>query len=303
MFDFSHLRTFIAVAEELNFRKAADRLNMTQPPLSRQIALLEHAVGTKLLNRTSRSVSLTPAGHSFLRDAVDLLTRAETAALNAKQASRGEAGSVILGFVPSASIGILPQVISRFIKTHSKIDLSLREMMTSELVESLNAGSIDLGIFRLPQNKPTFPYRKVWSEPFSIAMPKHHPLSNKPNLTLNDLSEQPFIQFSTERGGALAQVLDGYLGSRGIRINAIFSVSQSHTILGLVNQGVGLAIVPRSSGELCMENVVMRPCPIEKGFTSDLYLAHGPRLPNPTAQIVEDFIIQDLKVMSQQYKP
>ena len=110
-FEFFQLRCFVAVAEELNFRRAAERLNMTQPPLSRQIRLLEDRVGVKLFDRTNRRVRLTSAGEDFFANAIDILQRAEHAVLTARQAERGEIGSVAMGFVPSASLEFIPRIV------------------------------------------------------------------------------------------------------------------------------------------------------------------------------------------------
>lgn len=155
MLDLNHLRSFVAVAEELNFTRAARRLNMTQPPLSRQIAQLEHAVGVRLLDRTNRSVRLTAAGKRLLVDAVDVLSRVENATLHARQAERGELGAVMLGFVPSASIELIPRVAARVRELLPGVQLTLREMMTYEQIEALLAGTLDIGIFRLPNRPPS----------------------------------------------------------------------------------------------------------------------------------------------------
>ena len=170
LFELQHLRAFVAVAEELNFRRAAVRLNMTQPPLSRQIGLLEHAVGARLLDRTNRSVRLTAAGRRFLSDAVEILTRAESAALFARQAARGESGTIILGFVPSAAIEVIPRIIARLRADMPGVQLTLREMMTFELIEGLLAGSLEIGLLRLPHRNTGLPLRKAFLRNAAVSV-------------------------------------------------------------------------------------------------------------------------------------
>ena len=137
MFELSQLRCFVAVAEELHFGRAAARLNMTQPPLSRQVQLLEHALDILLLARTSRSVQLTPAGRAFLPDARRILQLADGAGLTARRVARGEAGSIMLGCTAAASYGLLPRLVAFTTAQMPGIDLVLKEMVTAEQMEAL----------------------------------------------------------------------------------------------------------------------------------------------------------------------
>lgn len=297
LFELTQLRAFVAVAEELNFRRAARRLNMTQPPLSRHIRLLEDAVGARLFDRTSRSVRLTAAGRRFLIDATDILTRAESAALMARQAERGETGGLILGFVPSASIEVVPRIVTRLRAEMPGVKLTLREMMTYEQIEGLLAGSIEIGIFRLPRRNAQLPMRKVWSEPFVLALPRSHPLAARDRLDPEDLNGQDFIGFSTERGGFLFEVVQGYLNARGIRPNTLWAVSQSHTVMSLINEGLGIGIVPRSNRMICGPDMVMRDIAFPADFRSDLYMALGPAETPPlvaqVAVLIEDELARE----------
>ncbi len=296
LFELQHLRAFVAVAEELNFRRAAVRLNMTQPPLSRQIGLLEHAVGARLLDRTNRSVRLTAAGRRFLSDAVEILTRAESAALFARQAARGESGTIILGFVPSAAIEVIPRIIARLRADMPGVQLTLREMMTFELIEGLLAGSLEIGLLRLPHRNTGLPLRKVWSEPFVLAMPRQHPLATKDRITLQDLDGEPFVGFSTERGGFLYEVVQGFLNSRGVKPVTLFSVAQSHTIMALINEGFGLGLVPRSNRMICMPDTVIRDLDLPPELSSDLYMGLGPKQPEALVAEVTSLIEIELAV-------
>lgn len=279
-FELNQLRCFVAVAEELNFRRAARRLNISQPPLSRHISLLEHALGVRLFDRTNRSVRLTAAGERFLFDAIDILKRTEAAALFARQTERGESGTLVLGFVPSATLEVIPRIVLAARDRMPGLNLTLREMMTYEQVEGLMAGSLELGITRLPGRSPNLLLRKVWSEPFVLAIPNGHSLAKKPDLSVHDLNGVDFIGYSTERGGFLHEVLHGYLNSVGVTPKLVFSVSQSRTIMALVEAGIGLGFVPRSNGQIAMANTVIREIALPDSFRSDLYLALGPKDPS-----------------------
>ncbi|MCB1491215.1 MAG: LysR family transcriptional regulator, partial [Rhodobiaceae bacterium] len=135
-YELNQLRCFVAVAEELNFRRAAERLAMTQPPLSRQIKLLEHGIGLTLLERSNRAVRLTPAGESFLVSATDLLQRAEHAVLTARQAERGEIGAIAMGFVPSAALEFVPRIVDAMSEKLPQVSFNPTEMMSYEIVEA-----------------------------------------------------------------------------------------------------------------------------------------------------------------------
>lgn len=290
LFELNHLRSFVAVAEELNFRRAARRLAITQPPLSRHIALLEHAVGVRLFDRTNRSVRLTAAGERFLFDAVDILRRAESATLSARQADRGEGGSVVLGFVPSANLDVLPRIVTRAAREMPGLTLVLREMMTFEQVEGLMAGSLEIGLFRLPHRTTQLHLRRVWSEPFVLAVPRDHPLASREAPAVDDLHGADFIAYSTERGGFLYEVVQGYLNSVGVSPRTVFAVSQGHTIMSLVDAGMGVGLVPRSCRGIAMANTVVRELDLPESLRSDLYMATGPKEATPLAAAVAQLV-------------
>ena len=281
---------------ELNFRRAAVRLNMTQPPLSRQISLLEHAVGVRLLDRNNRSVRLTAAGRRFLCDAVDILKRAESAALFARQSARGESGALVLGFVPSASVEVVPRIITRVERDLPGVRLIPSEMMTFEIIEALHSGGVEIGLFRLPQRQTELKLSKVFSEPFVLAVPRDHPFATKPDLCAEDLHETPFIGFSTERGGFLYEVVQGFLSARGISPDTRYSVAQSHTIMTLVNEGLGVGIVPRSICAMKMPDTVIRDIGLPDDLRSDLYIARGTKNPDQLVSEVSSLIVDELSL-------
>ncbi len=289
--ELNQLRYFVAVAEELNFRRAAKRLNMTQPPLSRHIALLEHTLGTPLFDRTNRSVRLTAAGKRLLVDATDILTRTESAMLAAQQAARGKAGAVELGFVPSSCVEVVPRIARRLRDEMPEVILTLREVMTVEAIEALGAGSLDFGIIRLHPQSLGLPIEKLWSEPFLMAAPRGHPLLEQDEISISDLNGIDFVGYSSERGGFLREVVQGYLKAHGVTPNEVFAVAQRHTVVSLVNENFGVALVPRSSALIGLPNVEFRDIGLPAAeLHSDLYLAMRPKEPEPLVAAVAEII-------------
>ena len=265
--------------------------------MSRHINLLEHTLGVRLFDRSNRSVRLTSAGQRFLFDAIDILTRAEAAMLFARQTERGESGTVMLGFVPSATIEVVPCLVLHQLKALPGVQLKLREMMSYEQVEALLAGSLDIGITRLPHRRPALELRRVWSEPFVLVLHRSHPLVDKPEVTINDLNGVDFIGFSTERGGFLHEVVTGYLNSVGVTPNTVYSVAQSHTVMSLVNANLGVGLVPRSCHAICMPQSVIREIALPETLRSDLYMALGAKDANPLvsrlAALIEEALSSD----------
>ena len=160
MFEISQLRCFVAVAEERHFGRAAKRLNMTQPPLSRQIRLLEHSVGVTLLERSSRAVTLTAAGQAFLPEATRILRLAQEAAVKTRRTAKGEQGSLSIGFSSASGYSLLPAVVRAIRQACPDVALTIKELVSTAQVEALNAGEIDLGLMRphraaSPRSTPT----------------------------------------------------------------------------------------------------------------------------------------------------
>lgn len=271
-FELHQLRCFVAVANELNFRRAAERLNMTQPPLSRQIQLLEARLGIALFERGNRSVRLTLAGKSFLASATDLLQRAEHAVLKARQAARGEAGSVHMGFVPSAALQFVPRLVVAINRDLPEVKFRPTEMMSYEIIEALRTGNLDFGLTRAPGEQGEIDSTLVVSESFVLALPARHPLARLDTVTLADLDDCAFIGYSAERGGFLRDVLRRVFLHAGVTPIEVQAVSQTQTLIALVNEGLGVGLVPSSAQAQLMSNLVYRAIVIPRQFRSDLYL-------------------------------
>jgi len=293
-FEFHQLRCFVAVAEELNFRRAAERLNMTQPPLSRQIRLLEHGIGLTLFDRSTRSVRLTAAGENFFASATELLERAEYAVLSARQAERGEIGTVAMGFVPSAALEFVPRIVVALAERLPGVTFSPTEMMSYEINEALLSGRLDCGLTRTPGRGGELDSRRAVSEPFVLAAPADSLLARAEAPTLADLDGAAFVGYSAERGGYLREIHQRLFATAAIAPRIVQEVSQTHTVLALIDRGIGVGLVPASARAMRLENLVFRDIELPQRFRSDIYLSFGPKRRSLLHRRVKEVILDAL---------
>lgn len=293
MFELSQLRCFVAVAEELHFGRAALRLNMTQPPLSRQIQLLEHILDVSLFDRTSRSVKPTSAGRAFLPEARQLLRLAEGAALSAKRIARGEAGSVTIGFTAGSSYAFLPRLVSAAKTLMPEVDLLLKELRTSQQTEALASGRIDLGLLRLPIDRRGVEIACVMREPVMLAVPEGHPLASLDRPTLKDIERQPFIMYSPIEGRYFYDLVVRLLREAGVDPVYVQYISQIHSILPLVGAGIGISLVPESAMSLGVGGVVFRTIETGPAPLAELFCAWRRDNESPTLRAFRNLVLQD----------
>jgi len=273
MFDLSQIRCFVTVAEELHFGRAAARLNMTQPPLSRQIQVLEHIIDAPLLERTSRSVRLTPAGRSFLPEAKRILKLAEGAAQVARRIALGKTGSLKIGFTAAAAYGFLPDLIAACLARLPEVDLSLKEMVSGDQMEALASGQIDVGLLRPPIARPELATRRVVAEPLLAAIPDNHPLAALEIVSIRDLADQPFIMYSPNESRYFHDLLVAQFSRSNILPRYVQHLSQIHSVLAMVRAGLGLAIVPAAASSLRIADVTLRPLKLRMQASVELFMA------------------------------
>ncbi|MCK1389068.1 LysR substrate-binding domain-containing protein [Bradyrhizobium sp. 21] len=272
MFDLNQLRCFVTVAEELHFGRAAARLNMTQPPLSRQIQVLEHIIDAPLLERTSRSVRLTPAGRSFLPEARRILKLAESASQVARRIALGKTGSLKIGFTAAAAYGFLPELVAACRAKLPEVDFSLKEMVSGDQFEALTSGQIDAGLLRPPIARPELASRRVVAEPLLAAIPKKHPLANAENITIKDFGDQPFVMYSPYESRYFHDLLVALFTRADILPRYVQHLSQIHSILAMVRAGLGLAIVPAAAASLKIADVRLRPLKLRTRVPVELFM-------------------------------
>lgn len=273
MLDFGQLRCFAAVAEELHFGRAAARLNMTQPPLSRQIQVLERVLDVQLLDRTSRSVRLTAAGRSFLPEALRILRLAETATHVTRQVAAGRAGVLKLGFTAASAYDFLPRLVIACRTAMPDVTLSLREMVTRDQVEAILSGQIDAGFIRLPVNYPELQTERALAEPLVVALPEAHPLVARRVLRLADLNDEAVIGYAPHEASYFHDLMIGLFSGAGARPRIVQQLTQIHSILALVRAGIGLALVPAAAESLRFVGVAFRPLDLTQPRPAELHLA------------------------------
>jgi DNA-binding transcriptional LysR family regulator len=293
MLDLFQLRCFVAVAEELHFGRAAVRMNMTQPPLSRHIQLLEHAIGVQLLERTSRRVRLTAAGVVLQREANALLRHAERAAEAAARTGKGEAGRVVVGYTAVTGYALIPALLAAAGKSLPQIEIVLEEMVTTDQLQALTEERIDLGFVRPLGASAGLAFHRATREPMVLALPARHPLAKRDRIRAADMAGQPLIMFSAKEGRYFYEKIQALFAASGAQPNYVHHIGQTHTIIALVRAGNGLAIVPESARQLRFENVVYRPL-WRRDLHAEVYLAWREDAHNPALAAVRDFFVRQL---------
>ena len=256
-----HLRYFVAVAEELNFGRAAVRLRMAQPPLSRQIRDLEREIGARLFERVSRGVELTPAGRAFLPEARLTLAQAERAQRTAQRAANGETGRLRVGFVEAAThSGILPDVLSFFRAHLPGVGLSLFELDALRQADAFHEGRIDVGILHAPPLDAARWLRvePIHAEPVILALPRTHPLAARSRLGLASLADEAFVAFPRVVAPEMYDDIIVSCRNAGFSPRIVQEAAGWHTLASLVSAGVGVGVVPRSIAEFQQPGVAYR---------------------------------------------
>ena len=288
MLEISQLRCFVAIAEELHFSRAAERLNMTQPPLSRQIRLLEHQVGATLLERNSRVVRLTAAGRAFLPEAARILRIAEAAAFTARRVAKGEQGSLTIGFTAASGYSLLPQVVRRLREHSPHVSLTMKELVSTAQVEALNAGEIDLGLMRPHAFNTELESRVLATEAMLLAIPEREADAWPTAPTLACLHGKPFVMYSPYEARPFYLMLTERFAREGVVPDVVEHIGQVHTMLALVGAGIGAALVAEGASRLKFDGVVMRrvdTAPV------DMVCAYRHDNDNPVLQLFREHVI------------
>jgi DNA-binding transcriptional LysR family regulator len=254
--DLTQLTCFVAVAEELHFGRAAERLCMTQPPLSRQIQLLEHSLGVKLFERTSRVVRLTAAGRVFLIDATRMLDLAKQAAATAQRTSRGEIGRVIVGFTTVIGFDLMPRLIVSAQRKLPDIDIVLKEMVVMDQLRALESNSIDVGFLYPLASRLSLKYQTISYDPLMVVLPLGHPLTSRDTIALSDLNDLPFIMYSSRY---YHDLINGLLLSSGVTVRFIQYLEQVLSVINLVRTGMGVSIAPATASRFHSGDIVFKP--------------------------------------------
>ncbi|HEV3104105.1 MAG TPA: LysR family transcriptional regulator [Trinickia sp.] len=269
--DLRQLRYFVAVAEERHFGRAAERLSMTQPPLSQAIRALEEALGVELFARTKRSVELTTVGADLLPEVRKLLASAEALRPLAQSLARGEAGAISLAFVSTAGYGLLPPLLREFAARYPRVRMQLAEATSDVQVDELVAGRIDAGLVIPPlpsRHAAMLTYVPVMREPLVAALPSavvsHRGRAEPPDwddvpIALAALAEFPLVTFPRRLAPGFYDMITSCYGAAGLTPRIGQEAIQMQTIVSLVSAGMGVALVPQSLRNLRRTGVVYRP--------------------------------------------
>lgn len=268
-----HLRYFQVVAQEMNVTRAAERLHMAQPPLSRQIRQLEEEVGVALFDRVGRGLRLTEAGRFLLEQTMQLTQRLEETIECTRRIGRQEKRWFGIGFVPSVLYGVLPNLIRELRATAEHVEVGLAEMITVEQVEALKSGRIDLGFGRIALKDAAIQQQVVLTEPLVAAWSAAQPAPVPAALTRQALAEQPLILYPARPRPSYADHVLSLFHAQGLQPRVVQEANELQTALGLVAAGVGIALVPHSVQRLHRDDV--RYAAIDApGFVSPVIMSY-----------------------------
>ncbi len=254
-----HLRYFLAVATELHFGHAAEKLHIAQPPLSHQIRQLETELGFELFTRTKRSVILTPAGQAFLIQVKQIFQQLDQAIEIGRKTSRGELGQISIGFVGSATYNILPVMLQQFRDRYPQVQIELHELTTDRQLIWLRDGKIDIGLMRPPIIEPDVTSEIVFEESLVIALPASHQLATVDSIDLRLLAREPFILFPRQLAPGLYDPIITICQAAGFSPLVVQECIQMQTIVSLVSANMGVSIVPESIQQVQRAGVVYKP--------------------------------------------
>lgn len=252
------LRQFIAVAEELNYHKAATRLHMAQPPLSQAINRLEDKLGFSLLTRSRREVKLTPAGSAFLEAAYNTLKTLDSGVEHARQVSQGSAGKLTITTLSIAYYTPLLNTLRQLREALPKVQLSLKEMPSAQQVQAIMSAQADLAFMRKPPaDTPNMVSRLLLEEAIVMALPMDHPKAQTEHIDLRDFAGEDFVFTPQALGSGYHQQLIALCEAAGFYPNVVQEAAQLHTVIGLVGCGFGVALVPASIASSFMQDKVV----------------------------------------------
>ncbi|WP_118181445.1 LysR family transcriptional regulator [Paraburkholderia phosphatilytica] len=259
MLDIKPLRYFVTLAETRHFGRAAALLNLSQPPLSRQLAALEASLGVTLVERNPRNVTLTVAGEQFYADAKAILASLGQAAANAQAAAHGDIGRLTIGFTMCAAYSVVPGYARAFGAAHPDVTLQLREVVSNDLAAKVLDGEIDAAIMFPGAQDRRLVTQTILREPLCVALSRAHPRARARRLDIAKLAGEPFVMAVEEVAPTLRSAIVEHCRAGGFEPDIRFEVQLQQTVLSLVDEGVGVALVPASMRKSQFAGVVFRP--------------------------------------------
>ena len=253
-----HLRYFVAVAEELHFGRAARRVFISQPPLSKQIQQLEDEVGTALLSRSRRHVQLTEAGKLFLVHAKDIVAKAEAAMEVARRTGEGERGGLVVGYIVYAAMTVLPTTLAVFRHRWPDVDVGLRRLYCPEQVAALGEHRIDLGFVCPPIVPDGVEIEVILREGIVAALPGNHPLARQKSLHLADLAKESFIFNRRDCDFGYRAQVAAICHKAGFELEVAKEAHDESALYPMIASGQGISLLPASARKLRLKGITMR---------------------------------------------
>lgn len=292
-----HLRYFIAVAEELHFGRAAEKLNISQPPLSQQIQALEAQIGAVLLYRNNRSVRLTQAGVMFLKEAKSIVAKVNDVSEQAARIHRGEEGNLTIGLTSSSPfLKKISRAFKRFRMLHPQVNIRIVELNSQQQISPLVAGTLDLGVMRNGELPDVLQHHVLRSEHLVAVVPAEHPLNDLPagELTFAHLADQPFVFFSKDVGTSLYDDILQRLAKAGITPFITQEVGEALTIIGLISAGLGVSILPASYKRIQVDGVQYLSFKDEQVDTQVWLVSHRYRPLSAPASVLAQMMMEEV---------
>ncbi len=276
-----HLRYFVAVAEELNFTRAAERLETAQPSLSQQIKHLEAELDAALFVRNKRKVELTELGHAFLLEARDILARADRAVQRIREASGNQAAELSVAVAPAAEVKVLPKLLPLLRREMPGLRLILHTLPTSEQKTAFANHSLDVGFLRGPVSLPDVIVEPLLEEKLLIGLPSKHPLAGKKRLRVEDLNAHPFIMISRKASPELHDAVMAFCEQSGLRPPIAQRAGNVLGNLNLIRNGVGFGLLPDYVASILPRGVTLRHLDVKPEPVVPLMLARANRPRSP----------------------
>ncbi|GGC87954.1 LysR family transcriptional regulator [Thalassobacillus devorans] len=255
-----HLKYFTVIAEELHFRRAAEKLNISQPPLSQQLKQLENELQVKLFYRTNRSVELTEAGSVLLEKAYNIFNYLDDACEETRGVHRGEIGELTLGYSGSAVFDLIPTIIHSCNQLFPNLTLDLKQLTTSEQIKALEERKIQVGVLVPPLENPNLVTQTIREEKLVVCLPNNHPLAQgRAQIDARELATENFIMPPRQAGHGYYEAIKNIFKDAGFTPTIVQTAKEQHTMVSLVAAGIGIVIVPEYTQFIKLENVVYLP--------------------------------------------
>jgi DNA-binding transcriptional LysR family regulator len=280
-----HFRYVVALAETLHFGQAAQRLGISQPPLSQQIRQLEEELGAALFHRTKRQVQLTEAGKAFVAEARLVLAQADHAARIAARVSQGDLGRLVIAVAGPADAPIFIDILRRFARRHPTVHVTLRNMGTTQQVQALREGRIHAGFLVPPIDDAALAVENLVRQPAVVALPRKHPLATRSQVPLRALANEPHVMFARDLAPRYYDAIVSACAREGFTLNVAHEVDNLNTACAIVAAGLGVCFVPASLQDARSRQIVLKPLrPSLRDLDSPLALAY--RRP-PSCELVQ----------------